>query len=496
MNQISIIFPNQLFRESSLLKLSCEILIIEDSLFFGNDKFQKSINHKNKLIFHKASMLAYKKYLQNSGFKVIYIENKNNLSTVEYLSKYLQGKYQKINIINPHDFLIMKRINRFVEANNLKLQVFQSPMFITNEDLRKSFKSNPKKPLMGRFYENQRRSQNILLNPDGSPQGGKWSFDELNRKKLPKNINIPEIPKFPKNQFVIHAEKIISNLQIEFIGESNYFIYPTTFDEADSWLYDFFKKRFSLFGDYEDAISKEKVFLWHSLLSPLLNSGLLTAKEVIDKALTYGEKNKVPINSLEGFIRQIVGWREFICLVYEKYGTQMRTTNFWNFDNKPMPECFYKGTTGIDPVDIVINNIIKYGYCHHIERLMIIGNFMLLCRIHPDHVYKWFMEMFIDSYDWVMVPNVYGMSQFSDGGIFSTKPYISSSNYVKKMSDYKSGPWCSIWDGLFWKFIKDNETYFRKQYRLAMLTRNLDKMSDEKLNGHLRIAEEFISNLY
>ena len=127
---------------------------------------------------------------------------------------------------------------------------------------------------------------------------------------------------------------------------------------------------------------------------------------------------------------------------------------------------------------------------------MIIGNFMLLCRIHPDHVYKWFMEMFIDSYDWVMVPNVYGMSQFSDGGIFSTKPYISSSNYVKKMSDYKSGPWCSIWDGLFWKFIKDNETYFRKQYRLAMLTRNLDKMSDEKLHGHLRIAEGFISNLY
>ena len=126
---------------------------------------------------------------------------------------------------------------------------------------------------------------------------------------------------------------------------------------------------------------------------------------------------------------------------------------------------------------------------------MIIGNFMLLCRIHPDQVYKWFMEMFIDSYDWVMVPNVYGMSQFSDGGIFSTKPYISSSNYIKKMSDYKSGNWCFIWDGLFWKFIKDNEIYFRKQYRLAMLTRNLDKMSEQKLNSHIRIAENFLDNL-
>ena len=496
MNQISIIFPNQLFRESQILKLNCEILMIEDSLFFGNDKFYKLINHKNKLIFHKASMLAYKEYLENLGHKVFYIGNKNNLSTFDYLTKYLDKKYQKLNILNPHDFLIMKRINRFVEVNNLKLKVFQSPMFITNQDLRESFKSNPKKPLMARFYENQRKKENILVKPDGSPQGGKWSFDELNRKKLPKSINTPEIPKLPKNEFVNLAEKIISDLNIECIGESNYFIYPTSFKEADNWLNDFFETRFFLFGDYEDAISKEKVFLWHSLLSPLLNSGLLTPKEIINKALIYGEKNKVPLNSLEGFIRQVIGWREFICLVYEKYGTKMRTTNFWNFENKPMPDSFYNGTTGIEPVDIVINNIIKYGYCHHIERLMIIGNFMLLCRIHPDQVYKWFMEMFIDSYDWVMVPNVYGMSQFSDGGIFSTKPYISSSNYVKKMSNYKSGPWCSIWDGLFWKFIKDHETYFRKQYRLAMLTRNLDKMSHEKLNSHLLIAEKFISNLY
>ncbi len=496
MNQISIIFPNQLFRESPILEFNCEILMIEDSLFFGNDKFHKLINHKNKLIFHKASMLAYKKYLENLGHKVLYIENKNNISTFDYLSKQLEEKYQKINIINPHDFLIMKRINRFVEAYNLKLQVYESPMFITNEDLRKSFKLNPKKPIMGRFYEKQRRSQNILVHPDGSPQGGKWSYDELNRNKLPKTINIPPIPKFVKNEFVIKAEEVISNLKINFIGESNNFIYPTSFEEADNWLHDFLEYRIFLFGDYEDAISKEQVFLWHSLLSPLLNTGLLTAKEVINKALIYCEKNKVPINSLEGFIRQIIGWREFICLVYEKYGTKMRTTNFWNFENKPMPDAFYKGSTGIEPVDIVIKNIIKYGYCHHIERLMVIGNFMLLCRIHPDQVYKWFMEMFIDSYDWVMVPNVYGMSQFSDGGIFSTKPYISSSNYIKKMSDYKSGRWCSIWDGLFWKFIKDNETYFRKQYRLAMLTRNLDKMSKEKLNGHLTIAEKFISNLY
>ena len=173
----------------------------------------------------------------------------------------------------------------------------------------------------------------------------------------------------------------------------------------------------------------------------------------------------------------------------------MRTKNFWNFPKKTIPDTFYNGSTGVEPVDNLIRNILKYGYCHHIERLMILGNFMLLCRIHPDEVYKWFMEMFIDSYDWVMVPNVYGMSQFSDGGIFSTKPYISSSNYIKKMSDYKSDHWCVIWDALFWKFIYDYQSYFRKQYRLAMLTRNLDRMETSKLNNHLAIGADFLENL-
>ncbi len=495
MKEVSIIFPNQLFRQSPILKINCEILILEDSLFFGNDKFHKLINHKNKLVFHRASMLAYKEYLEISGFKVLYIDNKKNISTIDYLSELIIDKYQKINLIDPHDFLIMKRINNFVESNNLALNVLSSPMFMSSEDLKELFASNTKKPLMGRFYVNQRKSQKILINSDDTPKGGKWSFDEMNRKKLPKKISIPDTPKLLKNNFVIYAEKSLANSDIQFIGESNNFLYPTNFDEADEWLNDFFKHKFLLFGDYEDAISKENSFLWHSLLSPLLNSGLLTPDLVVNKALLYAKNNNVSINSLEGFIRQIIGWREFICLVYRKYGTKMRNSNFWNFENKPIPESFYKGNTGIEPVDIVIKNIIKFGYCHHIERLMIIGNFMLLCRIHPNQVYKWFMEMFIDSYDWVMVPNVYGMSQFSDGGIFSTKPYISSSNYVKKMSTFKSGPWCSIWDGLFWKFIKDNESFFRKQYRLAMLTRTLDKMSEEKLSNHLRTADKFLRDI-
>ena len=495
MKQISIIFPNQLFEVSPILNFKCEILMLEDSLFWGNDKRYKYTNHINKIVFLRSAMNSYREYLEKSGFKVIYGFNEKNFDTLDYLSKYKVANYDYVNIIEPHDYLLLRRLNKFFKNNDIKVNILNSPMFLIKEELKNKFEANNKKPLMARFYESQRKDLNILVDSDGSPIGGKWSFDEMNRKKLPKNQKIPVLKNIQKNKNVIEAENTILQSDIEYLGTSEYFFYPTNFKDANKWLLDFFETRFSLFGDYEDAITRKESFLWHSLLSPLLNIGLLTPEDVINKALIFSEKNSVPINSLEGFIRQIIGWREFICLTYKKYGNKMRTKNFWEFPNKPIPECFYNASTGIEPVDNVIRNILKYGYCHHIERLMILGNFMLLCRIHPDEVYKWFMEMFIDSFDWVMVPNVYGMSQFSDGGIFSTKPYISSSNYIKKMSDYKSDEWCLIWDALFWNFIKDYESYFRKQYRLAMLTRNLDKMPISKLNNHLEISAKFLNNL-
>ena len=491
MKQISIIFPNQLFRESPILKINCEILILEDSLFFGNDKFHKLINHKNKLVFHRASMLAYKNYLEISGFKVLYIENKNNVSTVDYLSEFIKNKYQKINLIDPHDFLIMKRINNFVESNNLALNILPSPMFMSSEDLKDLFASNAKKPLMGRFYENQRKSQKILVNPDDTPEGGKWSFDEMNRKKLPKKINIPDTPKLQKNKFVVNAERSLANFDIEFIGESNNFLYPTNFEEADEWLNDFFKHRFFLFGDYEDAISKENSFLWHSLLSPLLNSGLLTPDVVVNKALLFAKNNNVPINSLEGFIRQIIGWREFIRGIYHYKGKEEQNSNFWKHDRKLTTD-WYEGTTGIAPLDDAIKDCIKYGYTHHIPRLMIICNIMNLSKIDPNEIYKWFMEMFVDSSDWVMVPNVYGMGTFADGGIFATKPYSCGSNYILKMSNYKKDEWCDIVDGLYWMFMSDNITFFKSNPRLAILVKSLERMSEDRKKIIFEKANHFI----
>jgi deoxyribodipyrimidine photolyase-related protein len=181
-------------------------------------------------------------------------------------------------------------------------------------------------------------------------------------------------------------------------------------------------------------------------------------------------------------------------MVYEQAGRKQRTSNFWNFKRK-IPSSFYDGTTGIIPIDITIKKVLKTGYCHHIERLMVLGNFMLLCEFDPDEVYKWFMEMFIDAYDWVMVPNVYGMTQFADGGLMTTKPYISGSNYLMKMSDYEKGAWQKIWDALFWRFMHVHRDFFGTNPRLGMLVKTFDKMSEEKRNAHLETASTYLNSL-
>jgi deoxyribodipyrimidine photolyase-related protein len=218
----------------------------------------------------------------------------------------------------------------------------------------------------------------------------------------------------------------------------------------------------------------EEHFLHHSILSPVINNGLLHPSYVINQAIKYASKYNVPMNSLEGFVRQILGWREFIRAVYIFKGTEERTKNFWNFGN-PIPAYMYEGNSGIVPLDNAIRKVLKTAYNHHIERLMIIGNLFLLLEIDPDEVYRWFMEMYIDAYDWVMVPNVYGMSQFADGGLMASKPYICGSNYIMKMSNYPKGDWQKKVDLLFWSFLDKQRNYFLKNPRMAMLIRTYDK---------------------
>ena len=488
-SEIQIIFPHQLFKNTPILNKINTIYLVEEFLFFKQYKF-----HKQKLVFHRATMKAYETYLKTLDKTVIYIEATDTLSDIRCLLPYLaNNNCSTIHIIDPTDNWLTKRINNSKKGIEIKWQT--NPLFINSKtDLASFFKPSKVKFFQTSFYKQQRLKHNILM-VNKKPLGGKLTYDSENRKKYPKHKQAPIINFPDKCKYYLEAETYINTHFSDNYGKLNHYItYPINFETAKDWLNEFLEHRFHEFGHYEDAIVKEESFLNHSLLSPLINCGLLDPKEVINEALTFAKNNNVPINSTEGFVRQILGWREFIRGVYEVKGTEERTKNFWNFKRK-LPKSFYNGTTGITPIDDVIKKVNNTAYAHHIERLMIVGNFMVLCEINPDSVYKWFMELFIDAYDWVMVPNVYGMSLFADGGLMSTKPYISSSNYIKKMSNYPDADWQKIWDGLFWRFMNKHRAFFLKNPRLGLLIRTFDKMNPDTQKKHLTNAELFLKTL-
>ena len=487
---ISIIFPNQIFENSKLLDESSKIFLIEEYLFFNQFNF-----HKQKILFHRMTMKSYEKFLKKKKLDVVYIDSTENISDIREFIRNLDKKIQSIKIYDPVDNWLSRRINDSCEEKNIKIENYNNPLFINNnEDLETFFRSDKKKFFQTSFYKKQRVKLDIMMIGD-KPEGGKWTYDDQNREKYPKNKIPPKIDYPKKDDNYNEALNYLNNNyknNYGLIDDEN--IYPYNFQLAKKWLDDFFITRFYEFGPYEDAVVKEKSILNHSVLSPLLNTGLINPKELIKRTINYHYENKIPINSTEGFIRQIIGWREFIRGVYVCKGTEERNKNFWNFSRK-IPSSFYSASTGIDPVDDTINKINKSGYANHIERLMIIGNFMLLCEFDPNEVYRWFMELFIDSYDWVMVPNVYGMSQFGDGGLMSTKPYISGSSYILKMSNYKRGDWCMIWDSLFWNFIDKQREFFLTNPRMRMLVSSFDRMDIEKKEKLINTANKFISNL-
>jgi deoxyribodipyrimidine photolyase-related protein len=371
------------------------------------------------------------------------------------------------------------------------LEVLNDPNFLTPMSEFEPFSSGRKKWYFADFYVDQRKRMKILLESDGRPTGGKWIFDPANRKKLPKGIQVPQPkwPPAPKDLQTATAE--ISTQFPGALGSTSAFQYPVNAADTRRFLESFIKQRFESFGDFEDAIEPTQAFLFHSVMTPALNVGLISSMEVVQVALEKADK--IPINSLEGFVRQVIGCREYMRGVYHHLGRRQRTSNYWNHQ-RPMPTAFYDGTTGIEPVDTVIHRVLKYAYCHHIERLMVMGNFMLLCEISPDAIYQWFMELFIDAYDWVMVSNVYGMSQFADGGLITTKPYISGSAYILKMSNFKRGPWCEIWDALYWRFIDKHRAFLKSNPRMSVMVAQCGRMGP-KLQQHHRVAEQFLERL-
>ncbi len=485
--EVCLIFPHQLFEKNPALLPDTVVYLVEEYLFFNQYCF-----HKQKLAYHRASMRCYADFLQAKGYEVRYVEAQNPLSDVRLLLEDIAQKgTKKVCITEVADDWLWKRITKMCQKYRLDLEVYTSPCFLNTLADIASYYKDKKRYFQTDFYVHERKRRQVLLQSDQKPVGGKWSFDTENRLKYPANKIPPTIALPAQNSYTEEAISYVNTHYPANYGELKQVYYPITFAESRVWLQDFIQSRLQEFGSYEDAMVGKAHFLHHSVLTPMLNVGLLTPAQILEEVL---KQTALPTNSIEGFVRQIMGWREFIRAVYVRVGGKERTTNFWGFKRK-IPASFWTGTTGIAPLDTVIQKTLQTGYCHHIERLMVVGNFMLLCEFDPDEVYKWFMELFIDAYDWVMVPNVYGMSQFADGGLMATKPYISGSNYLLKMSDFAKGKWQETWDALFWRFMHVHRDFFTSNPRLGMLVGTFDKMPAEKQTAYLQKANAFLETL-
>ncbi len=485
-----IIFPNQLFDKHPALSRDSRIFLVEDRRYLDDFHF-----HKKKLILHRASLQAYRDKLLAREYDVRYIEHQKNGSELDvFFQEVREGKIDTIMLADICDHDLDKRFRRLAKKNGTKVKSVDNPNYLTPVTSLSEFFRGAAHYSLTHFYIAQRKHLNILM--DGErPAGGKWSFDPENRRKIPRGMQITRIMGPVPNNYVKEAIAYVSQYFPDNPGSVAPFLYPVTHEDAEKWLHEFFRLRFMHFGDYQDAIQRGQTFLFHSVISPLLNIGLLEPGRVVSEAVQYAEENRIPLHTVEGFIRQIIGWREFVRALYLLEGQRQRTTNFWNHQRK-IPASFYDATSGIEPLDDAIRRLLEHGYLHHIERLMVVGNFMLLCGIAPDEIYRWFMELFVDAYDWVMVPNVYGLSQYSDGGLMTTKPYCSSSHYIKKMSDYPEGEWCAIWDALFWSFIDRQREFFSKNPRLRVMVHQLNKKGKRTLHDHARVAKEFIERLW
>lgn len=503
--EATLIYPHQLFAAHPGLRKDRPVILVEEPLFMGTDPQYPIAFHKQKLILHRASMRAYQSRLSRAGYRVWYlpVERLNRSEAVfclvqEILSDSGKTGIDRFIMADPVDYALEKRL--LAEAKRLAVTVTmqETPGFLTSKTVFDDYFDSHQNYRMAEFYTWQRKRLGILLTPDGKPEGGSWSYDHENRKKLPREIAIPPVPdqvgdtstNAEIRDWVAQARTFVRACAPDNPGSDSPFSYPITHEEAEDWLDRFLAQRLEQFGPYEDSFAPGQPFLFHSVLSPMLNIGLLTPEQVIDRTLERHQQQAVPLSSLEGFLRQIIGWREYMRALYVREGVRMRTSNTFGH-TKTLSEHWYNGSTGLDPVDDTIKQVQQIAYTHHIPRLMIIGNSMLLAEIDPSEVYRWFMELFIDAYDWVMVPNVYAMSQFSDGGLITTKPYISSSNYLTKMGRYPPGDWCDTWDALFWRFVIKHQTMFAGQGRMQFVARQAERMAAEKKSSYIETAETF-----
>jgi len=441
--------------------------------------------HRQKLVLVWSAMRHFAAELEQIGWSITYVEAE---SFEQPLRDWVQQhQIHELRVLEPAD----RPFARLIRELDLPCQVKLLPNnhFLWSTAEFQQWADSRKRLLMEDFYRQGRRRFQILM-VDDQPVGDRWNFDQENRKPPKSGLNPPEAPAWLPDEITQAVIQKVNTLNIPLFGQIEPFRWAVTRSQAREALSNFIEYRLPTFGPYEDAMVAGQDTLWHSLLSPYLNLGLLHPLEVIHAVEQARADRNLPLNSIEGFIRQVLGWREYMRGLYTFTAEDYSDRN-WFDHQQPLPKFYWTGETRMNCLHQVINQVQRTGYAHHIQRLMVLSNFALITGILPQAIEDWFHAVFIDAYDWVMQPNVIGMGQFADGGLLASKPYASSANYVNKMSNYCKG--CSFnpkhrtgetacpFNYFYWDFLARHREKLKAQGRMGLILKSLDRMDDDEV---------------
>ncbi len=504
MKTLRLVLGDQLNREHSWLKTVDESHLYV--MFEMRQETEYVRHHIQKVIGFFAAMRNFKQELESAGHQVIYFSINDERNRHD-LGKNLEAIISEENIdrfeyILPDEYRLDQQLNEICDQLQIPSTYCDSEHFYTSRDELAHFFKGKKQFLMESFYRYMRRKHHVLMQGD-QPEGGKWNYDQSNRKKWK---GTPEIP--PALVFENDVSEIVEDIEragIETIGNwsGGWFPFPVNKQQAELQLQYFCEHLLPHFGDFQDALHTQEQFLFHSRISFAMNTKIISPKLVVDQVRSYFHQNEesIHISQAEGFIRQIIGWREYMRGIYWKEMPGYAQMNA--LDNiQPLPNFYWTGHTRMNCLSTSIKNSLDNAYAHHIQRLMITGNFALLAQVHPDEVDQWYLGIYIDAIQWVEITNTRGMSQYADGGIIATKPYVSSASYINKMGNYcqectydrtkRVGENACPFNSLYWNFLDEKKEKLQSNRRMGMMYNLLSKIPETEMEQIRERAQQII----
>jgi deoxyribodipyrimidine photolyase-related protein len=465
-------------------------------------------HHPQKIAFLFSAMRHFAKTCENMNFKVHYVrlDDPDNTQSLmgewERLAKFYSC--QDININLPGEWRLTHAFEKWQKQSHLDIKLFEDKRFLCSHEEFASWASGKKQLRMEYFYQMMRKKYQILLDEKGQPEGGRWNYDSENREPFKPGINWSKRLDFTLDDITFAVLELVKKHFSHHFGGLDDFNYACTTHEAQLALDDFIEHHLPHFGQYQDVMVTEEAFLHHSLISMYLHVGFLDALSLCRRVENLYRQGKVPLSSAEGFIRQILGWREYVRGIYWLKMPEYANQNFLNA-SEPLPKLYWGGRTKMNCMQQVVQMTEKYAYSHHIQRLMITGNFALLAGLEPKAVTDWYLAVYIDAFEWVELPNTLGMALYGDGGILASKPYAASARYIEKMSNFckschfKSkemlGERACPFNALYWNFIAKHEAILKTNPRMAYMYATWTRFPEEKRKAILEQAKDYLLRL-